>query len=386
MSAGPDRSYVNNLRVAVFSPQRSAISETFIKAHIERLPFDVVPFYGHQLGVEDRDGRRVWFWGQLFTQAASRLAPRLNAWIRERALARLLRKNKIDAVLAEYGVTGAYLAPACARAKIPLFVHFHGFDASVEAVLEQHRDGYQQVFDSAAGIVSVSRRMQGRLQNLGAPASRLYLNRCGVDPERFGDSRPDESPPTFFAVGRFVEKKAPYLTILAFSRVVAKVPDAKLVIVGEGLLLGPCKRLVQALNLKDSVELLGAQGPDTVQYYMRAARAFVQHSLVADNGDSEGTPVAVIEAQMSGLPVISTDHAGIPDVVIDGETGFIVDEADIDSMTEVMVRVATDPGLTGRLGAAARERAIQNFTMDRHISDLAKMIQEGTERYTGARE
>ena len=372
---------MGNLRVAVFSPNRSAISETFIKAHIDRLPFDVVPFYGQQLGIEDQSGRRVWFWGQLFTQAASRLAPKLNAWVRERLLARQLKKQRIDAVLAEYGVTGAYLAPACYRARVPLFVHFHGFDASVEDVLDRHREDYRRIFDIAAGVVSVSKRMYDRLHRLGAPEERLHLNRYGVDPERFTPSRPADSPPTFFAVGRFVEKKAPYLTILAFSRVVAAVPESKLIIIGDGLLFGPCKRLIQALGLQESVELLGAQGSDAVQERMLLARAFIQHSLVADNGDSEGTPVAVIEAQMSGLPVVSTDHAGIPDVVIDGETGFIVDEADVDAMAEAMIRIAKDPELAGRLGAAARERAIKHFTMDRHIGDLAAMIKDGTKRY-----
>jgi colanic acid/amylovoran biosynthesis glycosyltransferase len=369
-----------NLRVAIFSPNRSAISETFIKAHIERLPFKIVPFYGNQLGVEDRDGKRIWIGGELFTQAASRLLPRTNQWVCTRLLARLLKCKRVDAVLAEYGTTGAYLAPACERVGIPLFVHFHGFDASVVEVLERNRDGYGKIFESAAGIVSVSERMRDRLRLLGAPENRLYLNHYGVDSEQFANADPANSEPKFFAVGRFVEKKAPYLTILAFSRVVTEVPNATLTVVGAGPLLGPCKRLVQALRLEDSIQLLGAQEPDVVKKHMSSARAFVQHSLVADNGDSEGTPVAVIEAQMSGLPVISTDHAGIPDVVINEETGIIVDEADLDGMAKAMLRIAKDPQLAGRLGSAARERAIENFTMERHIGDLAQMITEGVSR------
>jgi colanic acid/amylovoran biosynthesis glycosyltransferase len=369
-----------NLRLAIFSPNRSAISETFIKAHIERLPFKIVPFYGNQLGVEDRDGKCIWIGGELFTQAASRLLPRTNQWVYTRFVSRLLKRKRVDAVLAEYGTTGAYLAPACERAGIPLFVHFHGFDASVREVLERNREGYGKIFESAAGIVSVSERMRDRLRLLGAPENRLYLNHYGVDSEQFANADPAHSELKFFAVGRFVEKKAPYLTILAFSRVVTEVPSATLTVIGTGPLFGPCKRLVQALRLEDSVQLLGAQGSDVVQKYMRSARAFVQHSLVADNGDSEGTPVAVIEAQMSGLPVISTDHAGIPDVVINEETGIIVDEADLDGMAKAMLRIAKDPQLAGRLGAAARERAIENFSMERHIGDLAQMITEGVSR------
>lgn len=372
---------LKKIRIAVFSPSRGAVSETFIKAHIERLPFTVLPQYGSELAIEDAGGRKVWFWGYWFSAFWSRVAPGFYAAIRTFFLSRHLRAIKPDAVLAEFGVTGSYLTPACKKAKIPLFVHFHGFDASVRDLLLREHDNYQKMFGISAGVVAVSKVMREALLSLGADASRLHLNHYGVDPERFRGAEPAESKPEFFAVGRFVEKKAPYLTILAFSRVVQVVPDAKLTIVGTGPLVGPSKRLIQALHLEESVNLLGVRGPDEVSRLMRQSRAFVQHSLIADSGDSEGTPVAIIEAQMSGLPVVSTRHAGIPDVVLDGETGFIVEEADVDAMADAMIRLAKDAELAGRLGKAARERAIEHFTMDRHINQLAEMIRDGVQRY-----
>jgi len=131
------------------------------------------------------------------------------------------------------------------------------------------------------------------------------------------------------------------------------------------------------LHLDDSVTMLGVCNSDEISLRMRKARAFVQHSLVANSGDSEGMPVAIIEAQMSGLPVVATRHAGIPDVVINGETGFIIEEADVDGMADAMIKLAKDPMLAARLGTAARERAVTHFTINHHIEQLAEMIREG---------
>ena len=370
----------SQLRLAIFSPNRSCVSETFIQAHIERLPFTVLPQYGTGLQMEDASGRRIWYWGySWFDPVMRRVARGYHFSFQTLLMERYLRAIQVDAVLAEFGTMGSYLAPACERVGVPLFAHFHGFDASVRDVLQHHQHAYRQMFATAAGVVAVSNAMKESLLGLGAKPERLHLNPYGVDPLRFEGAAPADIGPHFFAVGRFVEKKAPYLTILAFSRVVQAVPEATLTMIGDGPLFGPCRRMIQALHMEGSVKLLGVRGSDEVARQMRQARAFVQHSLEADNGDSEGTPVAVIEAQMTGLPVCSTRHAGIPDVVLDGETGYIVEEGDVVGMADAMIKLALDPGLAGRLGAAARKRALAHFTMDRHIAQLAEMIRDGVE-------
>lgn len=369
------------LRVAIFARSKDSASETFIKAHVELLPFTVFPFYTvYPLNERcwylcDANGRRVWPLGGIFSTVAQKISPKLNTFVFNYSLARLLRNLRVDAVLAEYGTTGAYLVEGCKKSQVPLFVHFHGFDASIRTILDAHRDAYRNMFDYASGIVVVSNAMKNRLLPLGAPSERLHLNPCGVDPNRFSGGSPETSGLVFLGVGRFVEKKAPYLTVLAFSKVVQAMPAARLIMVGDGPLLGPCKRMASALGIGTAIKFLGVQDPGRVGELMRNARAFVQHSLEADNGDSEGTPVAVIEAQMTGLPVISTRHAGIPDVVTEGETGFLVDEGDIDGMSARMLQLARNPELAGRMGRAARKRAEVHYTLDFHLQQLAEMIE-----------
>ncbi len=178
----------------------------------------------------------------------------------------------------------------------------------------------------------------------------------------------------FVAVGRFVSKKAPYLTILAFAEVLRVYPEAKLRMIGDGPLLGVCRSIVTGMGLERSVELLGPQPHDVVAMEMQQARAFVQHSIVADDGDSEGTPVAVLEAGASGLPVVATRHAGISDVVIHEQTGLLVEEHDVAGMSRAMLRLIRDPEESRRLGIAARHRIESHFSMDASINRLWQII------------
>jgi glycosyltransferase involved in cell wall biosynthesis len=133
--------------------------------------------------------------------------------------------------------------------------------------------------------------------------------------------------------------------------------------------------LTRDLGIENGVTFMGAQPATVVREEMRRARCFVQHSVEAPSGDSEGTPVSIIEAGATGLPVVSTRHAGIPGVVVEGETGFLVAEHDVEAMAERMLDVARDPELAGRLGRAARRRVEAYFSIEGSVADLWKIIQ-----------
>ena len=285
-----------------------------------------------------------------------------------------IRRAEADVVLAEYGPTGVAVREACGLAGVPLVVHFHGYDASRHTVLDNFTVAYRQLFESCPAIVVVSRVMRDKLVSLGAPPEKLHVNPCGVDCSTFCDGTPGESPPHFLVVGRFVEKKAPYLALLAFAEAYRRRPDLRLTMIGDGPLLGPCRDLALGLGVDGAVTFLGSQPHDVVADAMRRVRGFVQHSIVATDGDCEGTPVAVLEAGGSGLPVIATRHAGIPDVVVDAETGYLVNEKDISGMAECIVRLADNPGLAARLGIAARARISQEFGMNTSIERLHQVL------------
>jgi glycosyltransferase involved in cell wall biosynthesis len=285
------------------------------------------------------------------------------------------RLSRAVAVLAEYGPAGVHVSEACRRLGIPLVVHFHGYDASRLDVLQAHLQNYPRLFNQAAAIIAVSRAMQSRIISLGADPLKVHNNPCGVDCEMFSCGDPGSAPPSLLAVGRFVEKKAPHLTLLAFAEARRQCRDARLRMIGTGPLWGPCRDLAIALGLGDSVTFLGAQAHSVVQKEMGHARAFIQHSVESSSGECEGTPVALLEAGASGLPVLSTYHAGIPDVVIHGETGYLVAERDVSGMAEYMVKVLQQSSIAQQLGQAARRRIEARFRMETSIQQLWAIIE-----------
>jgi glycosyltransferase involved in cell wall biosynthesis len=285
-----------------------------------------------------------------------------------------LRKEKVDIILAEYGPTAADSLPVIKHLKIPLIVHFHGYDASQKDIIEQYGKKYKEVFDYAFKVIVVSKKMYKDVANLGCPERKLVLNSYGPD-DSFFKIKAGFNNQQFVSVGRFVEKKAPLHTINAFKKVNKEFPNAKLVMAGDGNLLETSKSTVEKLGLQNNITFPGILNRKQVQQLFTDSVAFVQHSVVAENGDSEGTPVAILEAQAAGLPVISTYHAGIPDVVINNETGLLVEENDVEGMGNNMIRILHEENLAEQLGNAGRERVKESFTMYRHLQILEKEIE-----------
>ncbi len=350
------------------------LASTFVRAHVERLPARVVPVCGFMPSVNGTPAL-----SEFVVARTARKVDRMirrRAWEYEvtRAYLTIFRRGP-GVVLAEFGPTGVRVAEACRLAGLPLVVHFHGYDASVRAVIDEHRDAYRRTFRDAAAVVAVSRAMEAKLASLGAPRETLHYNPYGVDCERFKTADVLQSDPIVLSVGRFVDKKAPHLTILAFADAARMHPAAKLVMIGEGPLRTACQDLVLALGLQHAVTFTGDQPHDVVSRHMRTVRCFVQHSVEAQNGDCEGTPNAILEAGASALPVVSTRHAGIPDVVIDGETGWLVAERDVRGMGERLSTVLADAALAARVGRAARHRIEKHFSMEDRIGRLWRILE-----------
>lgn len=363
-------------RIAIVTPRADGYSETFIAAHIDRLPGVVRVLVDGNLPRQVMKGPRLLRGGRSgrMLDMAEAVARRTTVeGLVERRVAQVLRRDRVDVVLAEYGDTGEAMVEACRRAGCALVVHFHGFDAHRTDVIAA-QGSYQRIFSRAKALVVVSRAMEQQLLKLGAPREKVVYNCYGVDVERFSAGRPAEAPPHFLAVGRFVNKKAPHLTLEAFRRVLARRPDARLTMVGSGVLWESCAGLVNALGMEQQVQLPGVLKPEVIADLFRNSRGFVQHSVVADNGDSEGTPLAVLEAMASGVPVVATSHAGIADVVTHGEQGLLCAEHDVEAMAAHLLTLVDDPELAGRMGGAGRARVEAQHRVERSIDALYAVL------------
>jgi glycosyltransferase involved in cell wall biosynthesis len=366
-----------NSAIAILSPNKDAYSETFIKAHKEGLPYEIKYYHGGNSPghLEGRGsltkGRKLAGKYYKLKQVLSRVKFET---FREDCVAKSFGDEGVSLVLAEYGMTGAWVTPICRELEIPLLVHFHGYDAHSEKVTSEYRERYLEMFDYAAGIISVSDWMTSRLIELGCKAEKILKNPYGPNDDFFR-GEPDYDSNCFLSIGRFVEKKAPYAVLMAFSKVLSQRPNACLEMAGDGALLETTRNLSKILEVDHAVSFLGGLSHREVHDQMKSSFCFVQHSIVSAIGDSEGMPVGILEASAAGLPVVATRHAGIPEAILEEETGLLVDELDVNAMADHMLRLFDDRDLCRSLGMKGRERIRGEFSMDRHLQNIIAAIE-----------
>ena len=386
MTGASHRRQLERERVLVFAPTASAASETFVRANLRGLPFAVTAYFGDERPLAD-----PWrfFYGSAIL--LSKLFTRLHwlhaaGWPAALVALVLIRRHQPDVVMVEFGFEAVRVMEACAWSGVPLVVHFRGSDASAQGRLGLLRGRYRRLLALTAGVIVKSRPMANTLLALGASPDCLLISPSGANVELFFGSVPDQAPPRFLAVGRFVAKKGPLQTIRAFSELCRNLgsddPQASLWMVGDGPLLKQAQALVLELALQERVHFLGVRSQQEVAELMREVRGFVQHSMVAPDGDSEGNPVAVMEAQLSGLPVVATHHAGIPEVVLDRQSGLLVEEGDEIAMAQAMTRLVLDPALAARLGNCGRKRVQEQFTIEHHLQQVSLLLHQVMQRQT----
>jgi glycosyltransferase involved in cell wall biosynthesis len=345
---------------------------------LEGLPFELSAYFGDEF-----KGKRPLAFAYSFGITLSKVLTHLHllrlaglpaalvAWC-------LIQKHRPHLVLAEFGFEAVRVMEAAVWANVPFVVHFRGSDASAHDRLGLLAGRYRRLLGVVSGVIVKSRPMAQTMERLGADPAHILISPSGANAQLFRGSNPATAPPVLLAVGRFVAKKGPLQTVRAFGRCCEQggtaMKTAELWMVGDGPLLVAAQALVIQLGLQNRVRFLGPKPPVAVAALMRQVRAFVQHSCVAPDGDSEGSPVSVMEAQLSGLPVISTFHAGIPEVVIDQTTGVLVQEGDERAMADFMIELLLDPSRAEALGNAGRKRVLQHFTVDHHLRDVTAFL------------
>lgn len=360
--------------IAIISPSQDAYSETFIQAQKKYLKGNVFYYFGGKIPTQLEGSLIKLNRAERLTFKIQKKMKRASFNSKEVALIKSFKKQKIDVIIAQYGPTAQVLLKVCRHLNIPLITHFHGYDASIYETIKRF-ENYKEVFAYSSKVIAVSKKMEQMLLDIGCPKEKLVQNTYGPQPE-FLEVKSTFSKKQFIAIGRFTDKKAPYYTIIAFKEVVKKHPDAVLFIAGDGVLLNTCKNLIQLYKLENNIKLLGVISSFEFRKYLSESIAFVQHSITANSGDMEGTPLAVLESSAAGLPVIATNHAGIPDVIINNETGFIVEEHDVEAMADKMCYAIENIDNMKEMGEKGKERIQENFTLERYIKVLDELVQQ----------
>jgi len=369
---------MEQFNLCIVKPNKETVSETFVREHIERLPGNKKVLYGGVFPVYDHEGKYLIRspFGLLSYLIQKKIFNRMDIKVRTRALAKYLTENKIDVVFAEYGMVGASITEACQMAGVPLVIHYHGADVHHTETIKRYINLYRKAFAYASALIAVSGDMVNALVDMGAPREKITNASCGIDPGAFPALDISKTGRTFLSVGRFVEKKSPVSVVQAFKLVHDEFPDARLKMVGVGPLFDETKALVSQLGLDDSITLLGAQNQQQIKALLKESRCFVQHSVTAKDGDKEGTPVTILEAGSSGLAIVSTQHTGIKEAVVNGETGYLVPEYDIEGMAHYMKMIAADVNLAVELGAKEATYICENYDIQSRIKTITKLLEQ----------
>jgi len=238
----------------------------------------------------------------------------------------------------------------------------------------------REKIDASAWVTTCTELNVQHLRSLAADAPKIELNYHGIDTRRFPapantrpmrDGRDTESSVSLLAVGRAVEKKG-FDDLLD---ALAKIPGGvhwHLTHLGGGPLLDQLKAQAQTLGLADRVEWRGAQPQAALLDAYRNADLFVLPCRVADDGDRDGLPNVLLEAQSQKLACISTPVSGIPELIEDGTTGVLVPPRSPETLAATLTRLIGDPKLRGRLGEAGYARTTQHFSMEGGADRLAE--------------
>lgn len=353
-------------------------SETFIDQQIRQLTPHAVLYEGWQPSNIQAGGSIYPFPLNLliFRGSLRNLFPAFYQKVYTYFLKKYLLKTETACLLANYGPLGMHVFTACQSINIPFAVHFHGFDASEKKTIARYGEEYRTILPQAKAVIVVSQVMKMDIEEICGPLKNLHVLPYGVDTEKFkpGTKASKESI-QLISVGRFTAKKAPIMSIKAFQILLEKFPTAHFTMIGDGELWEDAKKYVEENGLGENVAFMGQQKPDLILEKLQEADIFIQHSIKTPSGDSEGTPNSILEASACGLPIVSTLHAGIPEAVIQGETGILVQESDFKAMGEALVSLANDPTLRIKMGESARKHMLKNYKIKTQAEKLKGLLQ-----------
>jgi len=300
---------------------------------------------------------------------------------RRRRLATVGRDVQPDVVHAHFGREGVFIAPVAKRLGRPLVVTFYGFDISSLPEEDGWAEAYRRMWPRTDAVTVLSKEMKGAALDLGCPEQKISIVHLSRDLEQFPFHAPDRTARRLLFVGRLTPKKAPLDALRALKRANQKGANLRLHIVGDGELRDDVERYVDEQSLREKVVIHGREPNEKVKEHMQAADAFVLPSKTAPDGDREGTPTVLVEAQATGLPCISTRHAGIPEMIPEPNHGLLVDEGDVQALTDRFLKASSfAPERLSRIAERGRRKIENDFSLSaqcKKLQDIYQSVADG---------
>lgn len=377
------------------------LKRTFLGRTETHVYWQIVQQVGLRHLVLSRDLRDLRLFPGVEVRAFSELPPSSAKhwanWLyrRARIMARVEREFYKEAVSAfepqvlhaHYAVDAAYFSRVTSSCEAPFIVSCYGYDVSS---FPQRIFGFgghyiRPALNRARLVLAMSQDMKETLVRLGVSDEKILIHHPnGVDLNRFAFRLrlpPVARPVRVLTVASLEERKGLVYLIRAWQDVVRRYPMAHLRIVGDGQLRKQLAAEVGRLGLAGSIEMAGQVAHTDLVDQFEWADLFCLPSVTAANGDKEGIPSVLVQAQACGLPTVSTWHAGIPEVVIDGGTGYLVPERDSIRLAQRLIELIANPDLWAAIGSAGRKHVEQQFDARVLAKRLVEIYQMAAERH-----
>lgn len=279
-----------------------------------------------------------------------------------RKFTNVIRKSGAKFVHAHFGTNGALVAATASKAGVPLVVTLHGVDVGI--LLNEHipanylfyKRTYKRMFETAQLLLPASQELADCLVQLGAPESKIQIHRLGVDTSAFTPFTRPERPAQFLMIGRQVEKKGFEYGIRAFAKIAGKYKESTLTLIGKGPLMESLQALAAELGVQDKVIFKGSVPSQQMPALLEKYDVLVAPCIVAKNNDRDSGLIVLKEAGASAMASIGTFCGGLPEIIDDGRTGYLVGQREVEKLAESMDALAGDYSLRTQMGAAARAK------------------------------
>ena len=254
---------------------------------------------------------------------------------------------------------------------------FHGYDIS--SYLRKHGHAvYNSLFMKGDMFLPISERWKNRLIELGCSEQKIVVHRMGIDTGKFCylPRKPvKDGKVRLLTVARLIEKKGVQYAVQAVANVLNRYSNIEYNIVGDGPAKNTLEGLIEELNVGNNVKLLGWRHQEEIIELMKHTDVFIAPSVVGGDGDEEGIPVVLMEALAQGMPVLSTQHSGIPELVQDGESGFLVPERNVEALADKLEFLIKHPEIWSEMGRKGRKHVERYFDIDKLNNRLVELYQ-----------
>lgn len=301
----------------------------------------------------------------------------------KKLLIQFITKNKIDIIHLHYATDAFIFLPSLKNINIPKVVSVYGYDSSgfpkrflgLGKWLLKNR-----TFRYATKVLAMSPDMKKDLILAGCPEDKIIVHYYGTDVKKFYQQHNYNNTKNckFLIISGLTPQKGHIFLLKAFQNALQKNQNITLTIAGEGPEKQKILSYIKEKKLEHKVTYIGSVIYGSAEHLDLFAKhdVFVHPSVTDVNGDKEGIPGAVVEAMASGLPVISTYHAGIPYIIENEKTGLLVNENDVEALKNAILKLAESPILREKLGIAGQKYALDNLDLFNKEIELEKIYKE----------